>query len=91
MTRVTVPPARPPLWEVSVAKKTTQDRTLRSANALDEYVASQPQLHQLPRPTISRCPAERAPKPKAEPRSPCNSRSSPSRSPSASREAELRR
>ncbi|KAL7291772.1 hypothetical protein TKK_0014557 [Trichogramma kaykai] len=91
LTRVTVPPVRPPLWEVSVAKKTTQDRTLRSANALDEYVASHPQLHKLPRPAISRCPAKRAPKPKAEHRSPRNSRSSPSRRPSARREAELRR
>uniref|UniRef100_A0ABD2WH83 Uncharacterized protein n=1 Tax=Trichogramma kaykai TaxID=54128 RepID=A0ABD2WH83_9HYME len=91
LTRVTVPTVRPPLWEVSVAKKTTQDRTLRSANALDEYVASHPQLHKLPRPVISRCPARRAPKPKAEPRSPRNSRSSPSRRPSARREAELRR
>uniref|UniRef100_A0ABD2W9G3 Uncharacterized protein n=1 Tax=Trichogramma kaykai TaxID=54128 RepID=A0ABD2W9G3_9HYME len=91
MTKITVPPVRLPQWEVSITKKTAQNALLRPASALDDYVASHPRNHQQPRSTISLCPAQRSPKPKAEPRSPRNSCSSPSRRPSARREAELRR
>ncbi|CAB0036897.1 unnamed protein product [Trichogramma brassicae] len=91
LTKVTVPPVRPPQWEVTIAKKAAQNALPRPTNTLDEYIAAHPRNLLPPKPAISLCQAQRAPKPRAEPRSPRNPRDSPSRRPSARREAELRR
>ncbi|CAB0039425.1 unnamed protein product, partial [Trichogramma brassicae] len=91
LTKVTVPPVRPPQWGVTIAKKAAQNALSRPANTLDEYIAAHPQNLLPPKPAISLCLAQRAPKPWAEPRTSRNPRYSPSRRPSARREAKLRR
>ncbi|CAB0042186.1 unnamed protein product [Trichogramma brassicae] len=91
LTKVTVPPVKPPQWEVTIAKKAAQNALPRPTNTLDEYIAAHPRNLLLPKPAISLCQAQRAPKPRAEPCSPRNPRDSPSRRPSARRKAELRR